>query len=152
MRKGLSPLIAVVLLIAFTITIAALVAAFSRSFVQERTEGFEEQTQEIVADCNFAGLTIDVVTYDEEADSISILIRNQRTEELTDFRVNVFSSPTNFTTHVPTNSNATLERGAPLSLSVSDISPRPESIEVQSLTCPMPRPEKCVYRAGEFQC
>ena len=60
MTKGISPLIAAVLLIAFTIAVAAIVGSFFTAFTKTTTGGVETQTRG-ATEC--AGVYIDVVTY-----------------------------------------------------------------------------------------
>lgn len=58
MRKGISPLIATVLLIAFTLSIAGLLGGWLSSLTKTQTETLEKTSREVV---NCTGAIIDIV-------------------------------------------------------------------------------------------
>lgn len=65
-RKGVSPLIAAVLLVAFTMTVAAILATWSSSFVRSKTRE-AEQEQEEKAMCSGLAMNVESAKYDSSA-------------------------------------------------------------------------------------
>lgn len=56
-RKGVSPLIAAVLLIAFTMAVAAILTAWVTTFTQEQTDALGNKSEEQI-DCSFGQISI----------------------------------------------------------------------------------------------
>jgi len=83
LRKGISPLIAAVLLIAFTMAIAGILAIWARSFALERTGEISLQEKCIGA------LTVSNVNFDESTGILTFTIRNDRNINLTNMRVDI---------------------------------------------------------------
>lgn len=77
--KGISPLVAAVLLIAVTMTIAGLLAYWASSFVRERVEQWEEEAP--VAECTFANFKIEDCTNDGLG-NITLILNNIKNIEL----------------------------------------------------------------------
>lgn len=151
-QKGLSPLIAVVLLIAFTITVATFIAAFSQSFVRTQTTEFGQRTSELGRACQFANVQLTAATYDDPGNKISVLARNIGTESLTDFRVIVFTSDVDFIEHTPANANTTLESGDIATFVATNVSSTPSKVQILSRQCPREAIYTCVYSGGGFLC
>jgi len=83
-NKGISPLIAAVLLIAFTMTIAGLMAAWAQSFVSGQTEELTEQARES-QQCTGANFNIDSIK--ANSTHVSMVLYNGGGMELDDFNV-----------------------------------------------------------------
>lgn len=79
-RKGISPLIAAVLLIAFTMAVAAILTAWVTTFTQDTTSEIGNESSRLVQ-CSFGGLSI----YDVTAGSsqITVQVANTGTREFT---------------------------------------------------------------------
>jgi flagellin-like protein len=79
-RKGISPLIAAVLLIAFTMAVAAILTAWVTTFTQDTTSEISNESSRLVQ-CSFGGLSI----YDVTAGSgqITVQVANTGTREFT---------------------------------------------------------------------
>jgi len=84
-RKGLSPLIATVLLIAFTVSIGAILMTWVSSLTKESTGEIGNKSSSII-DCNVADITIDDVYIDLRANISRVIVRNSglTTVEVTD--------------------------------------------------------------------
>jgi flagellin-like protein len=82
-RKGISPLIAAVLLIAFTMAVAAILTAWVTTFTQETTSEVGESGSEQIA-CSFAGLSIYDAVYTVDDDALTVAIANTGTRDLSD--------------------------------------------------------------------
>ena len=87
MKKGISPLVAAVLLIAVTMTIAGMLAYWASSFVRTQTETFENQT--VTGACNYANFRIYSCFYNQTSGKLNLILENIQTVELTDLRVNI---------------------------------------------------------------
>lgn len=82
-RKGISPLIAAVLLIAFTMAVAAILTAWVTTFTQETTSEVGQSGSEQIA-CSFAGLSIYDAVYNDGDDSLTVAVANTGTRDLSD--------------------------------------------------------------------
>ncbi len=82
-RNGISPLIAAVLLIAFTMAVAAILTAWVTTFTQETTTEVGDKGQEQI-ECSFAGLSIYDAVYTSSDDSLTVAIANTGTRDLSD--------------------------------------------------------------------
>jgi len=151
-KKGLSPLIAVVLLIAFTITVATFIAAFSQTFVRTQTTEFSQRTQELGRACQFSNIQLTAATYDDSGDKISVLARNIGTENLTDFNIIVFTTDVEFTEHTPSNSNNVMTSGEIATFTANNVTQTPSKVQIQSKQCPREAIYTCAYSGGGFLC
>jgi len=80
MKKGVSPLVAAVLLIAVTMTIAALLSYWASGFIQQRTREWEEESPG--GACTFAGFKIYSCIYSGTDSSFRVILENLRDVEL----------------------------------------------------------------------
>ena len=74
MTKGVSPLVASVLLIAATMSIAGILAFWASTFTRTQVESFNNQT--IVSECNFATFDVYTCSYDSSAQRILLSLNN----------------------------------------------------------------------------
>lgn len=132
-RKGISPLIAAVLLIAFTMAIAGIMATWATSFSRERLVTAEE-----AAECVGA---IDISSLSYSNGTISIKIRNiGELTNLTGLKATVeYSDKTKNKEYILENYNVT-DPLPPASTTWFTINTgvyaKPESIEVLATNCP----------------
>jgi flagellin-like protein len=77
-KKGISPLVAAVLLIAVTMTIAGLLAYWAASFVRTSLP----ETNETSAQCQFADFNIYSCTYFNSTNTLSLILENNKDIEL----------------------------------------------------------------------
>lgn len=133
-RKGVSPLVAAVLLIAVTMTLAGLLAYWAASFV--RTSLPETNTTE--AECRFASFKIYSCTYFNDTQKLNLILENQKDVELTELKVFLIFENTSVSEPIPLNQ--TLVGGALKSFSLSDI-PTFSKISVKT-NCPEVSEEK----------
>ncbi len=144
MTKGISPLIAAVLLVAFTMSIAGLMAAWATSFTQSRLASL---------DCATA---IDITALSFSNENITIRVRNTDTsftlQNLTmsviysDVALNresIFIANTNFTddglVRVEVAAKDSLAPGDATSAKINTFSTMtPKSVEVISVNCKQP--------------
>jgi len=73
--KGVSPLVASVLLIAFTIAVASLFSGWITSFTKVTTEEVQEQSEKKLT-CSYGGIALDNVKYNKTAGNMSGTIEN----------------------------------------------------------------------------
>lgn len=83
MRKGISPLIAAVILIAATMSIAGILSYWASSFVQGRLEESENVTSEEQTQCIGAKFRLySTGTYTNSTDILRVILENQRSYDL----------------------------------------------------------------------
>ncbi|QQG40294.1 MAG: hypothetical protein HYS81_02700 [Candidatus Aenigmatarchaeota archaeon] len=150
--KGLSPLIATVLLIAFTITVATFIAVFARTFTSEQITESGQAAEEFSSGCQRAILEITAATYDASAGKISVLARNRGTQNLTNFRIVTFTSEVDFLESTPPNSNVAMGSGDLQTFAVTGITTQPSRVQIQSKTCPREAIYTCALSGGGYVC
>lgn len=79
-KKGISPLIAIVLLIAVTMTIAGIISFWTTSFVRKQVEEFERESEE--RECSYANFRVFSCGYDENNRKIIMILENIKSVEL----------------------------------------------------------------------
>lgn len=80
MRKGVSPLVAAVLLIAVTMTLAAMLSYWASGFVRSRTEEWERRLP--AGECSFANFRVYSCRYDTPTSSLIAILENVKDVEL----------------------------------------------------------------------
>ena len=90
MRKGISPLVAAVLLIAVTMTIAGILSYWASSYVRGRLE--EKQNETIMIECSGADFDIYSVMYDNSTHNLTLILHNKQLIPLKDLKVTFFYS------------------------------------------------------------
>ncbi|MCX6821687.1 MAG: hypothetical protein NTW30_02805 [Candidatus Aenigmarchaeota archaeon] len=73
--KGVSPLIASVLLIAFAIAVAGLYSGWITSFTKTTTEQVQEQSEKKVT-CSYGGIALDDVKYNKTTGNLTGTVEN----------------------------------------------------------------------------
>jgi flagellin-like protein len=73
--KGVSPLVASVLLIAFAIAVAGLYSGWITSFTKTTTEEVQEQSEKRVT-CSYGGIALDDVKYNRTTGNMSGTVEN----------------------------------------------------------------------------
>jgi len=149
--KGISPLIAAVLLIAFTITIATFLASWSTTFTRSKTEEFSRTGEEITAECQYARLVVENAVYDSSNGKITAVVWNMGKTDLSDFQFNIYYSDVNITKETPSNYNITLKNGD-FATFVVNATTAPQKIQVRSLLCPTESIYSCIYTGNKFNC
>lgn len=87
-KKGVSPLIASVLLVSITLAVIYLVSNWALSFASKET-GIIQQGSDTEIQCSSAGLAIDNVSYNCTSGKFSLEAYNSGSKDLTDFRIQV---------------------------------------------------------------
>lgn len=87
MYKAISPLVAAVLLIAVTMTIAGVLAYWASSFVRSQITLFENQTA--TSECNFGNFLVYLCSYNTNTSKINIILNNVGKIDLRDLVVYV---------------------------------------------------------------
>ena len=73
--KGISPLIAAVLLIAFTVAVGGIVSLFFTSFTKQTTSGVSSQGQALIA-CGTSAPTVDLARQNTTSGNVTIVYSN----------------------------------------------------------------------------
>jgi len=91
--KGISPLIAAVILIAFVIAVAGIASTFFTGFTKEQQAGVESKAGSIV-DCSVATLELDsdTISIDAANGNFTLVLSNNGQEDLAGLKVVFFNS------------------------------------------------------------
>jgi flagellin-like protein len=128
--KGISPLVATVLLIAVTMTIAGMLAYWASSFVKTQTSQFENQT--LASECKFAEFRFYNCNYNSTSQQMTFVLENFRSVTLKDlvaFIVYQNGTVANYSL------NATLPGNSMRGFTISNVSPDYSSITIKT-HCP----------------
>jgi flagellin-like protein len=87
--KGISPVIASVLLIAFTIAVATLYSGWITSFTKTTTEEVQEKSEKRVT-CSYGGIAIDDVKYNKTTGNLTAIIENTDIIDLGNIDIEIF--------------------------------------------------------------
>ncbi|MFB1065021.1 archaellin/type IV pilin N-terminal domain-containing protein [Natrinema sp. H-ect4] len=113
--KGISPIIATVLLTAFTVSVAVVTAPFFTDTLESSLDGVEDQ-QDVLLESISARLDIRDAVYNTQDDFLNLSIQNTGETELANFSVTVFAdSPVQeqFTEPLDTNEITTFTMATP---------------------------------------
>ncbi len=95
MNKGISPLIATVILIAFVVTLAGILSTFFTGFAKEQKAGVEAKSK-VVMDCVLANFEIDKNVINVGS-TVSVIVENKGQSALSGLKVVVYNSSGAFT-------------------------------------------------------
>lgn len=128
--KGISPLVAAVLLIAVTMTIAGVLAYWATTFVRTQTAAF--QNESIASACSFANLAAHSCSYNTNASQINLILDNIGRIELRDMVVQVIYENNSVSDH---SLNGTLPGNLLRSYTFTGVSSDYRSVVVKT-NCP----------------
>lgn len=156
--KGVSPLVAVAVLIGLTMAAAVIVILFTQTQIKD-TLRTAEQTQSRVQSCINVRLVTENAVYDDVNKSITAVMRNVGTSAITNFRMVVYyqSDPVLPNIFIPTNYNAKMDSGSLLVIKANGVSEKPDRLFIDGLwargECPDIQPlYECRYQGVEFIC
>jgi flagellin-like protein len=135
--KGISPLVAAVLLIAVTMTIAGMLAYWASSFVRTQTEQFENQT--IATECSFADFRFYSCSYNSTSYELRFILENFAVE-LKNLKAYIIYPNDTITTR---DLNETLPAGTMKGFSLSGISPDFSEVIVRTHCTEVSRSTPC---------
>lgn len=122
--KGLSPLIGIVLVIAFTLAVAGIISAWITTFAQEETDQLSDDGSQQI-DCTNSRLFFnsDDVTINQSGNNeIKVAITNEGDVNQTDFEMSWTEDDGDLTTNTSAaNSGSTLRPGAQLQLTANNL-------------------------------
>lgn len=87
-KKGISPLIATILLIAFVIAVGGILSGWMISFTKERTDEARLKG-EIDITCSYTALYISDADWNDTENKLSLIVENTGSEDLSDFRLSI---------------------------------------------------------------
>ena len=130
MQKGISPLVAAVLLIAVTMTIAGVLAYWASTFVRGQTDAFENQT--ITTECNFGNFLIDACSYDSTSQRMTLILDNIGTVDLNNISAFVIYSDNTLNA---TQTGQSITSGELKSVSIDGVTPGYSTVRIRT-HCP----------------
>ena len=137
---GISPLVAAVLLIAVTMTIAGLLAYWATSYVRTSLPEIN-QTE---ADCRFADFSIYSCTFYNSTDTINLIIENYKTVDLTSIKAYLFFPNTSVSS--PISLDGTVTAGMLKSFQIENVQDDFSKIII-STQCPEINKEKICIKS-----
>lgn len=155
--KGISPLIAAVILIAFVIAVAGIASTFFTGFTKEQASGVKSKATTIV-DCSVAMMelddgTVSVVPSGATAGNFSVVATNTGQEELAGLKVIIFNSTYAGTCIV--SGNPTLSVGETETLANTSCANVPAGtitkIQLTTTTCAGTKSELTNYTTGTWR-
>lgn len=129
-RKGISPIIASVLLLAVTLSVASIFSGWGPNLVRSVTDSTENQTENTI-NCNQAGVGITSAKYYSSASppETAVVVRNRGNSDLDNLQIAAWKN------ELPMNDTViSLGSGNFTTTNVSTSS-KPDRIEAYSQTC-----------------
>ncbi len=128
-RKGVSPLIAAVLLIAFTMAVAAILTAWVTTFTQDTASQVGNESEQLIS-CSYAGVSVFDANWD--GSNVDVTVANTGTVDLNNVSIYAFRDASIQGQAFITN----LESGAIDSGTISSVSQIPDRIRISTRDCP----------------
>lgn len=138
---GISPLVAAVLLIAITMTIAGILAYWATGFVKTSLP----EVNATDAECRLADFSVYSCTFDNSTKKLSLILENLQDVELTNLRVFFIYANLSVSDAVPLN--ATLTAGSLKPYSITSVDANFTKIMIKT-HCPELSKEKTCARTG----
>lgn len=91
-KKGISPLIATVILIGFTVALSSMVMIWGKEFITEKTEK-QEETAEAQMSCLEVEFTVDKACKTGNGNEIKLMLRNLKTAKIDAFTLRSIDLP-----------------------------------------------------------
>ena len=139
MRKAISPLVAAVLLIAVTMSIAGILAYWASSWVKQQAASWENQT--ITGECQFADFKVRECSYNSTSKKMSLILENLRDIQLRNLTLHVIYANLTTVSSIPLNQS--LAGNAINAFIVSGISSNYKEIEVTTHCAGKSVTDKC---------
>ncbi len=124
-KKGVSPLVASVLLISFTMAIAAILATWATQYMTQQTNTLTTKGNE--ANCVYARMNLDTYSYDKVANQLIMIVNNDGRIGLQNFTLFLYNGsgisriPLETDASVTNRQNTTLSPGEPRSFIVNGV-------------------------------
>ncbi len=97
-KKGISPIVAMILLIVITIVAAGLMASWARQYINEKTENVTSEESSL-SRCLRMGIDIVSYTYDSASDEISLVLQNSQFETINRIDIKMVSTAAIYNTN-----------------------------------------------------
>ncbi|MBU2589196.1 MAG: hypothetical protein KKB39_00365 [Nanoarchaeota archaeon] len=94
-KKGISPLIATVLIIGFTVALAAIIMTWGTTFSKSMQKGSEEQANLQMVCAQDVQYTLSAACYFNDTGAIRVTVKNDGSIDLVDMTARLFTSPSN---------------------------------------------------------
>lgn len=128
-RKGISPIIASVLLLAVSLSVVGVFSGWAPQLAQDITDSTENSTMQTIA-CNEAALEIRSASVDGE--TVNIALRNSGSEDLTDITLVAYDSSGNI---LQQNSGISLDSGSIADENITGVTGTAAQVEALSGEC-----------------
>lgn len=119
-KKGLSPLIATVLLVAFTMAVAIILSNWVLDYSRTQTQILNEKGSKQIG-CSAAWLAFETPVYNSTAKKFSVEVINQGNVPLGDFKMIVIYNNGSSAEYIIAPANLSLSPGLPVSVSNTSI-------------------------------
>lgn len=129
-KKGISPILASVLLLAVTISVAGVFSGWAPNLAQTVTDQTGNQTEQRLA-CNQASAEFISANYDSGNSKVNVALRNTGGEDFNTLILVAFDSNDNLLAQTNTSINA----GNVANTSISSVSSAPAYINLYSQQC-----------------
>lgn len=130
--KGISPILASVLLLAVTISVAGVFSGWAPDIAQSITEQTENQTDHRL-DCNKASATLVSATYNISGnEDVDVTVRNNGRADFEQLIVAAFDTNNALITQ---ETNVSADRGELTNTTINSVNPEPSYIQLYSEKC-----------------
>jgi flagellin-like protein len=128
--KGISPILASVLLLAVTISVAGVFSGWAPSLAQTVTEQTGNQTEQRLA-CNQASAEFISVNYDSGNSEVNLALRNDGGEDFSELILVAFNSEDNLLAQ----ENISVDAGNVANTTISNVNSAPSYVNLYAQEC-----------------
>ena len=129
-NKGISPILASVLLLAVTISVAGVFSGWAPSLAQTVTEQTGNQTEQRLA-CNQASAEFISVNYDSGNSEVNLALRNDGGEDFSELILVAFNSEDNLLAQ----ENISVDAGNVANTTISNVNSAPSYVNLYAQEC-----------------
>ena len=129
-RKGISPILASVLLLAVTISVAGVFSGWAPNLAQTVTDQTGNQTEERLS-CNQASAEFISANYDSGSSEVTVALRNTGGEDFDELILAAFDSDD----LIVAQTNVSVSSGSVANTTISGVSSLPAYINLYSQQC-----------------
>lgn len=129
-KKGISPILASVLLLAVTISVAGVFSGWAPSLAQTVTDQTGNQTEQRLA-CNQASAEFISVNYDSGNSEVNLALRNDGGEDFSELILVAFNSEDNLLAQ----ENISVDAGNVANTTISNVNSAPSYVNLYAQEC-----------------
>lgn len=145
MKKGISPLIAAVILIAFVIAVAGIASTFFTGFVKEKKSQISQKGGKTI-DCSVAVLELDPEMVSPSGTTVSVALENNGKTDISNLRATTYNTTSVVSDSSPQPSN--ISKGTTEYINITPAVSSDDLYKIRVTTTDCPGLESVINKTG----